>query len=138
MEDYIGPEATKNRMKENVRGFSQAKLSELKKVVKYVKRKIGLEATKDKLKENLEAFSRTKLSKLQKIVEYVEDKIGLEATKNKMKKDLEAFSKLTLNQLKQWEKDWGVEILKTRLEQYNFQYLLELYGKNQQSFIMER
>ena len=127
-EEYIGEEGVTMRLKRSLGGFHEGKISEIRDVIEYVKDYIGTEATRERMKKGLQGFSGTTLLKLWEVVEYVESYIGIESTKERMKKDLRSFSQSTLNQLRKWETDWNIEILRTRLKKYNFRYLLELYG----------
>ena len=46
----------------------------------------------------------------------------------KIKRDLGGFVVLKQDQLKEWEQQWGQDVLKARLKQYNLQYLLRVYS----------
>ena len=104
-----------------VQAFSRVKQSELKQVVKYLRKDIGLTERdiKESMKKDLYGFARVKLSELKEVVAFVEKHIGKEVIIEKMKKDLQSFSVVTISSLKAKELEWGSKKMKKNLEVYN-------------------
>ena len=84
VEEIIGKEAVKERMKRDILGFSRAKLSDLKKVVKFIEKYIGKEAVKEKMKQELRSFSSIKIDRLNELRSVMGD--------NLIKKNLEKYN----------------------------------------------
>ena len=80
------------------------------------------------MRKNLEAFSRAKKVEVEKTIEYISNLIGKDKVQEKIKSGLRRVVLLKLDQLEEWEREWGRDVLKEKLERYNLQYLLELSG----------
>ncbi|MDE0119076.1 MAG: hypothetical protein OXM55_03610 [Bdellovibrionales bacterium] len=121
-------EAVKQMMRNSLRAFSEAKKAEMEKFVQYLEEYMGdgekaKEAVQQMMRSNLQAFSTAKKTEVEKTIKYIENIIGKNKVKQKMKRSFQGFTILKQFQLEQLEQEWGRDVLRTILTQYNLKYL---------------
>lgn len=86
------------------------------------------ESIREMMRKNLQAFSNAKKAEVERTIEYISNLIGKDKVWEKMKRDLIGFVVLKQDQLEEWERKWGRDVLKSRVERYNLEYLLFVYS----------